>query len=136
MNIGSVPYHAFPSIGYAISISQGGRISLPVSESSYIYSHFQHVSGTPAPDGVRGVNITKLAIIDSLVEQIARMKKDPEPVSGLSLLSGMEDQDWEKRLSVIIDQYQSQLRKIQEASEGNPYAPAAPLAGTLFNISV
>ena len=131
MNIGSVPYHAFPSIGHAISISQnGGRMSLPVSPSSYIYSQFKHVSGVPAPDGVRGVNISKLAIIDSLVDQISRMKREPEP------LSGMEDQDWENRLSMIIDQYQNQLRKIQTASAGNPYAPSAPFLGTLFNISV
>ncbi|MCL1837466.1 MAG: hypothetical protein FWG46_07965 [Treponema sp.] len=131
MNIGTVPYHTFPSIGHAISISQnGGRMSLPVSPSSYIYSQFKHVSGVPAPDGVKGVNISKLAIIDSLVDQISRMKKDVEPVSGI------EDQDWDKRLNMIIDKYQSQLRNIQTASAGNPYAPASPLLGALFSISV
>ena len=130
MNIGTVPYHAFPSIGYAISISQGGKMSLPVSPSSYIYSHFKNVSGVPAPDGVSGVNINKLKIIDTLIEQLSRMKKQSGP------FPDMEEQDGEGDINARIEQYQNQIRMIQEANANSPYAPQAPLTGVVFNISV
>jgi len=129
MNIGTVPYHAFPSMGYAISISQSGRMSLPVSPSSLIYAHFEHVSGVPAPDGVRGVNINKLKIIDTLVGQLSKMKQEPDPFLG-------EQEDWESRMYAMIDQYQGQVRNAQAASASNPYAQAAPLLGAVFSISV
>ena len=131
MNIGSVPYHAFPSIGHAISISQtGDRMSLPVSPSSLIYAQFKHVSGVPATDGVQGVNISKLAIIDTLVEQISRMKNQPK-----SIFEG-QDQENEERINARIEHMQNQIRNIPTASAANPYAPAAPLLGAVFSISI
>ena len=130
MNIGSVPYQPFPSIGYAITASHGGKMSLPVSPSSYIYSHFKHVSGVPAPDGVSGVNINRLAIIDTLIEQLSRMKKQPETAFRRT------DQDNETRINSLINDYQNRIRNIQTASANNPYAPAAPLIGAVFSISV
>jgi hypothetical protein len=130
MNIGSVPNNTFPSIGYAIAASQGGKASLPVAPSAYIYSQFKHVSGTPAPEGVRGVNINKLRILDTLIDQLTRMKKQPEP---LTSLSGEND---EKRINAIINQYHNQIRSIQTANVSNPYALAAPNIGTIFNIYV
>jgi hypothetical protein len=126
MNIGSVPYHAFPSIGYAITASQGGKASLPVAPSAYIYSQFKHVSGTPAPEGVRGVNISKLKIIDTLIDQLTKMKKQPESLTNLS------GNDEEKRINALINQ----LRTTQTANANNPYAPAASYVGTIFSISV
>lgn len=130
MNIGTVPYHTFPSIGYAINASQGGRMSLPVSPSSYIYSHFKHVSGVPAPEGVRGVNINRLKILDTLIEQLTKLKKRPEPY-----ISG-QGADEEKRIDALIDQYQGQIRAAQAASALVPYGPAAPSSGAVFSLSV
>lgn len=130
MNIGVVPSNAFPSIGYAITASQGGKMSLPVSPASYIYSHFKHVSGTPAPEGVRGVNISRLKILDTLIEQLNRLKKQPH------LSFEGEGQDSEERINALIEQYQSQLRVAQAASAAVPYGPAAPVTGAVFSLSV
>ena len=128
MNIGSVP---FPSVGYAITVSQGGRMSLPVEPSSYVYSHFKHVSGVPASEGEGGVSINRLKIIDTLIEQIARMKREPEPMFSFQ----EEEQENEMRINAMIDQYHNQLRNLQAANANNPYAPAAPL-GAVFSISI
>ena len=128
MNIGNIPYQAFPSIGYAISLTQSGRMSVPVSPSSYIYSHFKHVSGVPAEEGVRGVNINKLKIIDTLIEQLSRLKKQPESLDGVV--------DDEKRMNALINQYQDQIRTLQGSNAGNPYALAAPPVGLVFSVSV
>jgi len=135
MNISDIPYPAFPSLGYAISIAQNsGRASIPVSPSTYIYSHFEHVSGVPAPDGVKGVNLDKLKILDTLIGQLARMKQEPAPE-----LFGSQagtDQGNEQRINTLIERYQNQVRTTQAANANNPYAAPAPLVGAIFSISV
>jgi len=140
MNISDIPYPTFPSVGYAITIAQSnGRASVPVSPSAYIYSQFEHVSGVPAPEGVRGVNIDKLKILDTLIGQLSRMKQQPEPSEALIALESQEigtDQGNEKRINNLIEQYQNQIRTTQAANANNPYAAPAPLVGALFSISV
>jgi hypothetical protein len=126
MSIGSVPYHAFPSIGYAISSAGSGRMSLPVAPSQVIYSYFKHVSGTPAPEGISGVNISKLKILNTLIEQLDKMKNQP------SIGVGAIDEHDEKRINAMIDQYQQQIKAAQSVSV---YTPAAPATGMLFNIA-
>jgi hypothetical protein len=128
MNIGAVPYQAFPSIGYAIKMSQHGKMFLPVQPAAFIYSQFKHVSGVLAPEGVQGVTINKLAIIDTLIEQVSKMDKRP------TFYAIMEDQGTETRTDALIAQYQDQVRSIQAASAGTPYAPDPPLLGAVFSI--
>jgi len=127
MTIGGIPYNTFPSIGYAMSAARGGRMSLPVSPSVYIYSHFKHVTGVPAPEGTQGINISRLKILDTLIEQLARMKKQPSEYFGES------GEDAEKRINILIEQYQKQIQAIQAASA--PFVSNAPAAGALFSIS-
>lgn len=132
MNIGSLTsYHAFPTIEYAINASQtvpqAGKASLPVSPSAAIYAHFKHISGVPAPDGVSGVNINKLKIIDTLIEQLSKLKQRPD-----FLAEGTGD--GESRINALIEKYQNQVRQTMNAN--SLYAPAAPLVGAIFNISV
>jgi len=134
MNISDIPYPSFPSVGYAITIAQSnGRASVPVSPSAYIYSHFEHVSGVPAPEGVKGVNIDKLKILDTLIGQLSRMKQEPESPESYTIGT---DQDNEKRINNLIVQYQNQVRTTQTANANNPYAASAPLIGAIFSISV
>ena len=127
MNIGAVPNHTFPSIGYAINAAKGGRMSLPVSPGLVIYSHFKHVSGTPAPEGIQGVNISKLKILDTMIEQLSKMKKQS------TMDFGELSESDERRVDALIEQYQRQIKAAQAAA---PYTPAAPVTGALFNISV
>ena len=131
INIGTVPYQAFPSIGYAITASQGGKASIPVSPSAYIYSQFKHVSGVPAPEGVSGLSINKLKIIDTLIEQLYRMKKQPE-ISEIDI----EEKNSEIYTNALIEKYNNDIRNTQMASASNPYAPAMPFVGAIFSISV
>jgi len=124
MNIGAIPYHAFPSLGYAISAARNGRMSLPVSQSSYIYSHFRHVSGVPAPEGTQGVNLNKLKILDTMLEQLSAMKKRSVETE----LPGGEISD--EKMKAVIEQLQKQI----QAAAAAPYPASAPSAGALFNI--
>ncbi|MDR0453082.1 MAG: hypothetical protein LBH15_08570 [Treponema sp.] len=120
---------AFPSIGYAINASAGGKMSLPVAPSAYIYSHFRHVSGVPAPEGSRGVAISKLKILDVLIEQLARIKKKPDAGLTTDALS-------DEQIDALIEQYESQIRAARAANTAMPYRPAPPsTAGAVFSLS-
>jgi len=127
MDIGAISGSAFPSVGYAISEASNGRMTLPVSPGMLIYSHFKHVSGTPAPEGTQGVNITKLKILDTLIEQLSKMKKQPQAEFG-----NMDGSD-EARINVLIEQLQKQMKTAQSVGV---YAPAAPATGALFSLAV
>ena len=125
MNIANVSM--YPNHGYALTAINSGRMSLPVSPGSYIYSQFKHVSGTLAPEGTQGVAISKLKILDVLIEQMSQMKKQPDiDVQALS----------DGQIDALISQYEGQIKAAQAAKNIVPYAPApqAP-AGILFNIS-
>jgi hypothetical protein len=126
MNVGMAAHHAFPSVGYAISASQGGKMALPVAPGMVIYSHFKHVTGIPAPEGTTGVNISKLKILDTLIEQLTKMKGQSAVNPGI-----VSEQD-EKRIDALIEQYQKQIKAAQSVSM---YTPAAPVTGALFSIS-
>jgi hypothetical protein len=128
MSYGIMSATALPSVGYAISASRGGRMSLPVAPSSVIYSHFKHVSGIPAPEGSRGVTINRLKILDVLIEQLGQIKKQPLNAGPTGPLS-------DERINALIEQYEGQIRSAQAASAAMPYnpRPTAPL-GAVFSL--
>jgi len=103
---------------------------MPVSPSSYIYAQFEHVNGVRAPEGGQGVSINRLKIIDTLIGQISQTNKKPE------VFQNMEGMD-NDRINYVIEQYQQQVRKIQETQANSPYMTAMsspPRTGMLFNI--
>jgi len=128
MQITAVSPHVFPNIGHILSASQNGRMSLPVSSPAYFYSHFRHVYGVPAPDGVQGVDINRLRILDTLIGRLSQLDRSPEIFS-------IEEMDGDSIVS-LISQYHEQVRAIQNAQADSPYASAPYFTGVLFNIFV
>lgn len=126
MTIGNVPYQTFPTYGYAISAAAAGRTTLPVSPSMVIYSQFKHVSGTPAPEGTQGVNISRLKILNTMIEQLEKMKGQE------TVKFGNIDENDEKRINALIEHYQKQIKTAQNTGI---YTPTAPAMGALFNIA-
>ncbi len=127
----SASYSLSPNLGYAISISGSGKASIPVSPSNYIYSHFKHVSGIPAPDGMQGVSISKLKVLDVMIERLSKMKQQPE----MNSLQGREMSD--KQIDALIETYKNEMKQAQIASKAMPYKPSPDIStGMLFNIAV
>ena len=62
--VSGIPNIAIPTINY--TTAHNGKMSLPVNSSSLIYSHFEHVSGIPAPEGTQGVAISKLKRVSDI----------------------------------------------------------------------
>lgn len=132
MEIGNLPYQAFPTYGYAISAAATGKTSLPVSPSMVIYSQFKHVAGTPAPEGTQGVNISRLKILNTMIEQLEKMKGENTVKINETELQEQLAMDDEKRINALIELYHQELKTAQNAAV---YTPAAPETGALFSIS-
>jgi len=118
---------AFSGIGYALAFSRSSRMSLPVSPANYIYSHFKHVSGVPAPEGTHGVTVSRLKILDVLIDQLSQMKKKPDRApENLS----------NEQIDALITKYEGQIKAARAANAAMPYifAPPAP-TGALLNLS-
>jgi len=119
-----------PAVNY--STAQSGKMSLPVDSSSLIYSHFEHVSGIPAPKGTQGVTISKLNLLDVLIEQLNQVKKNGStPVARPANTAQMP----EKSLDSLIETYTNQVKQAKAASSAMPYlqSPSAQ-PGALFSI--
>ena len=116
------------NMGYLLSIQAGQRISLPVAPSSLIYSNLKNVYGVPAPEGSNGVAISKLNILDILMEQINQFRKKPDVNIASLKDTGMDE---------LIEKLKAQIIQAKEASASTPYAPAPSAeAGLLFDIIV
>jgi hypothetical protein len=82
------------------------------------------------------VTINRLKILDTLIEQLARLKKQPEPSWGAAGKTS------EERINALIEQYENQIRaaraaSAQAAGASLPYSPAsgsAPL-GAAFSLT-
>ncbi len=100
-----------------------GKLYVPVSKSVLLYSHFDHVSGVAATSGQSGVSITKLRILNSLIEHMSAIKnEEPKTVQDIS----------PERADALIQNYQQQLSKALQT----PYilSGAQPQAGDLFTL--
>ncbi len=100
-----------------------GKLYVPVSKSVLLYSHFDHVSGVAARSGQNGVSISKLRILNSLIEHMSAIKNEkPQTVQNIS----------PERADALIKNYQQQLQQALQ----NPYilSGAQPQAGDLFTL--
>ena len=114
------------AFSYSSSISSSGssgKLYVPVSRSSLIYSNFDHVSGVAAKTGQNGVSISKIRILNSLIERLSAIQNEPKKsVQNMS----------ENQAEVLIKNYQKQISQAVQ----NPYIinGAKPMPGDLFQI--
>ena len=108
--------------------SYGTKMSIPVESSSLVYSHFEHVSGIPAPQGTEGVSISKLNLLDVLITHINGINN-----GGASLGPGLKDGS----IDSIIENLVNQVRQAKAGNSAMPYisSPGAN-PGALFNLTV
>jgi len=107
------------------TMAQGRKMSLPVDPAFLIYSHFEHVSGTAAPQGTQGVNISKLNLLDVLIGQLNQIKKStPSPALTVPAERPETAHLNEAHLDTLIENYTSQIRQAKAASEAMPYIPS------------
>ncbi|MCF0241243.1 MAG: hypothetical protein HUK25_01310 [Treponema sp.] len=116
------------SIGNLNPYSYGGgasKLYVPVSKNAVLYSHFDHISGVAAKKGQDGVSISKIQILNTMIERLSAIKN--EPVKSFTNIS-------EETAEQLIKNYQSQ---IQHAVQTAPQflAGAKPQAGEVFSFT-
>ncbi|GMO63148.1 MAG: hypothetical protein Ta2G_21910 [Termitinemataceae bacterium] len=119
--------------GAGFNAASSGRLSVPVAQASVIYSHFKHVSGVAASEGQSGASISKLKILDTLIDRLSQLKKsNSDDVSFRIDRKGSDS-----RLDVLIEQFQNQIKQLSAASAAIPYKPnPAIAAGTFVDMKV
>ena len=116
--------NAYSYSGAVGSSGAAGKLYVPVSKSALLYSHFDHVSGVAARSGQEGVSISKIRILNSLIDRLSTIKNQPkESITDIS-----DDQ-----AQVLIEQYQKQIQQTV-AQQSFILAGAQPMAGELFQI--
>jgi hypothetical protein len=115
-----------PSMGYAMTAAANGRMSVPVSPSALIYSHFEHVSGVAAPEGTPGVSLNKLQILDALIDRLNMIRKDSA--------SRPEETVSPERVESLIRSYEDRVRAAEKSAAVYPSLPSPE--GALFSIAV
>jgi hypothetical protein len=117
------------AVSYAYSFAAADKVAMPVAPNSFIYSNFKHVRGTPAPEGSHGVSISKLKVLDVLIDQLVKLKKESK-IDTTGVL-GQSDE----RLDALIKQYSGEIKQAQAQHEALPYRPAPALgSGSLFSL--
>jgi len=146
MTIQSIPYQTFSGMDYAISESLGG---IPPSPSSYD-SRPRYVSSAPAQISVEGIDVDTMRVIDLLLGQLeqlsyqlARTEAQTEPFVAQTNADTETDTSvasteasYQARLDTLVELY-SQVRAEVEAAGllDDPYIPAGPFAGMLFDVA-
>ncbi len=124
-----------PSPVHTVSISQlltpqfvGGKIALPVAHFSP-FTSLEHVEGVPAKDGP-SVSISKLQVLNSLIDQLIRIKDKRTSQNIQEPTDGLSDSLSDSALDGLIDQA---AKKLQHSSTNVPLGTSAAM-GVDFGI--
>ena len=112
-----------------ISSADAGKLYVPVDPALVGYSQFKHVAGVAAAKGQSGVNISKISILNTLIERLSSLKQQTAPDT--SQLS-------DHQIDALIDDYQTRIKNIVSIAKNNPYVWAGapvPQSGALFSLS-
>ncbi len=117
-------YHSMVSSGVGT-----GKLYVTVKPSQVLYSQFEHVSGVASSNNNSGVSVTKIQILNSLIERLAKLKSDP-------LKQDMPGDLSDDQLDAMINDYQNQITTAVQTAKANPFALTGLSAGTgqLFNM--
>ena len=112
-----------------ISSAAAGKLYVPVDPALVGYSQFKHVAGVAAAKGQSGVNISKISILNTLIERLSSLKQQTAPDT--SQLS-------DHQIDALIDDYQTRIKNIVSIAKNNPYVLAGapvPQSAALFSLS-
>ncbi len=112
-----------------VSSSNAAKLYVPVSKSVVLYSHFDHVSGFVAKNGQNGISISKIQILNTLIDHLSSIKSGKIPAAVKNSTP--------EQIDSLITNYQTQIRQAVKAADSVPngVAGARPEPGVLFSIN-
>ena len=129
-------YIPLATLSYAAMprISAGGRAYLPVDSKQVVYSQFQYVAGVPRTEDQSGVSVGKLKILNTLIDQLVRMRESEQHDK---LLANQTDKGDEQTLDMMIDYVSSKIHtEIALAQEIGYAAASIPQPAHLLSLTV
>lgn len=113
--------------------SSSGKLYVPVNPSSVIYAQFDHISGVAAKSGQHGVSVTKIQILNALIENLSKLKTSSASNSQIKETNLTDEQ-----VDVLIKNYQQQIQNTMAQAQNSPYflTGARPEASALFSIDI
>lgn len=106
-----------------------GKIYVPVKPSEVVYSQFEHVSGVAVnKEQAVGVPLSKINILNTLIDQLVQFKKD---VTTPKLPADLSD----SQVDTLIKDYQNQIQTALSVAQQSPFGIAGkvPLTGVILN---
>jgi len=101
-----------------------GKLYVPVNKAALIYSSFDHVQGVAAKRGQNGVSISKIQILNALIDHLSSVKNQPkESISDIS----------DEQAEALIKNYEQQIQQTVQANTFN-YGGTTPQPGGLFSL--
>jgi hypothetical protein len=106
------------------------KLVVPVNPSAVVYAQFDHISGVAARQGQQGVSVSKIRILNTLIDQLVLMKRDKSIQQAPQAIS-------EAAVDARIQNYQKEIHALMKLAQSNPYIlpGAAPASGALFSIT-
>lgn len=108
-----------------------GKLYVPVKPSNVIYSHFDHVAGFAAKPNQNGVSISKIQILNSLLNQLISMKGTPK-------IDVETEQMSDSQIDALIESTQNTIQTNIQVAQATGYglAGAVPPSGAVFSLDV
>ncbi len=92
------------SFNQSVGSSRSNRIGLPVSNKALIYSYFKHVQGYSAGDNASTVPISKIRILNNLIDNLSKIKHNDREYPSDAEVSP-------EAIDALIDQYSQDLHQ-------------------------
>ncbi|MBI9101154.1 MAG: hypothetical protein JEY99_01975 [Spirochaetales bacterium] len=110
-----------------------GAISLPVDSSSFMYSNLKHIRGIPAFGGTPGYSMSRLRVLDNLIDRLQDLKGDDysqERVDEAILFSDVS------QLEEMTETLKNELRDVLSNRIPGFLGPSEYDTGLILNLSV
>lgn len=100
-----------PTISFSKIVNfQGnsGKLAFPVLKNQTLYANFKHVKGVPASENSAGVPLSKLQVINALVDRILSLKN--KSVVEASDIKAAENDP--KEMERVVNQLKNELHQL------------------------
>lgn len=116
---------------YQNLISSGvgsGKLYVNVEPKMVLYTQYKHISGVAAQTTSHSVSVSKIQILNSLIERLSKLKKQDYKVE----TPGKLDDD---QIDMLIDDLQNKIEIAVDLAQANPFAQGiGPELGQLVNL--
>lgn len=92
-----------------------GKIYVQVKPNQVVYSQFEHVSGYASKDSDNGISISKINILNTLIDQLVKLQNN---TTKQKLPTDLTD----SQVDAIIKDYQDKIKTALNVAKTNPFA--------------